>query len=253
MIALRIQLAVLALWTKVSAGATALWTFATNAGRVATLRSIATSVIARGVMLAAAIATGVVTAAQWLLNIAMTANPIGIVIVAVAGLIAGLVLLYKNSETFRQIVWKMWEALKVFWPFLLGPIGFAIKGFQLLYEKSETFRKVLAGIAKVAGKVAGFFGKIFGGGDDGPDQKSADGANKAILARTQSLVDKTEEGTPEHTAALDALKSAKAEIAGMSAMSGQMPNFDMNTIGLEGQMPTLPSMALPELPNPTST
>ena len=171
----------------------------------------------------------------------MTANPIGIVIIAVAGLIAGLVLLYKNSETFRQIVWKMWEALKVFWPFLLGPIGFAIKGFQLLYEKSETFRKVLAGIAKVAGKVAGFFGKIFGGGDDGPDQKSADGANKAILARTQSLVDKTEEGTPEHTAALDALKSAKAEIAGMSAMSGQMPNFDMNAIGLEGQMPTLPA------------
>ena len=80
MVALRIQLAALAIWTKVSAGATALWTFATNAGRVATLRSIATSVIARGVMIAAAIATGVVTAAQWLLNIAMTANPIGIVI-----------------------------------------------------------------------------------------------------------------------------------------------------------------------------
>ena len=258
--ALRVQLIALAIWTKISAGATALWTFATNAGRIATLRSIATSVIARGVMIAAAIATGVVTAAQWLLNIAMTANPIGIVIVAVAGLIAGLVLLYKKSETFRRIVWKMWEALKVFWPLLLGPIGLAIKGFKLLYKKSETFRKVLAGIAKVAGKVAGFFGKIFGGGDDGPDQQSADDANKAILARTQSLVDQTEVGTPEHAKALEALQSAKAEIAAMSARDSlgmfpdlataqKMPNFDMSTIGLDGQMPTLPGMALPEMPN----
>ena len=261
LIFLRIQLAALAIWTKISAGAIALWTFATNAGRIATLRFIATSVIAKGVMIAAAIATGVVTAAQWLLNIAMTANPIGIVIVAVAGLIAGLVLLYKKSETFRRIVWKMWEALKVFWPLLLGPIGLAIKGFQLLYKKSETFRKVLAGIAKVAGKVAGFFGKIFGGGDDGPDQKSADDANKAILARTQALVDKTEVGTPEHAKALEALQSAKAEIRQtMSARDSlgmfpdlstaqKMPNFDMSTIGLDGQMPELPGMALPEMPN----
>ena len=49
-------------------------------------------------------ATLAVTAAQWLLNAAMTANPIGIVVVAVAALAAGLVLLWQNSETFRTIV-----------------------------------------------------------------------------------------------------------------------------------------------------
>lgn len=43
-------------------------------------------------------------AAQALLNLAMTANPIGIIVVAVAALVAGLVIAYKRSETFRNIV-----------------------------------------------------------------------------------------------------------------------------------------------------
>lgn len=43
-------------------------------------------------------------AGQWLLNAALTANPIGLVVAGVAALIAGLVLAYKKSETFREIV-----------------------------------------------------------------------------------------------------------------------------------------------------
>jgi hypothetical protein len=44
------------------------------------------------------------TAAQWLLNAALSANPIGLVVTAVAGLVAGLVLAYKKSDRFRKIV-----------------------------------------------------------------------------------------------------------------------------------------------------
>src|SRR5690349_1615277 len=43
-------------------------------------------------------------AGQWLLNAALSANPIGIVVVAVAALVAGIVLAYNKSETFRNIV-----------------------------------------------------------------------------------------------------------------------------------------------------
>ncbi len=50
------------------------------------------------------IVTKLQAAAQWLLNAAMTANPIGIVIVAIAALVAGFVLAYQKSETFRNIV-----------------------------------------------------------------------------------------------------------------------------------------------------
>lgn len=52
------------------------------------------------------------TAVQWALNAALTANPIGLVIVAIVALIAGLVLLYKNSETFRKIVDATWRGIK---------------------------------------------------------------------------------------------------------------------------------------------
>jgi hypothetical protein len=50
---------------------------------------------------------------QWVLNAALTANPIGAVVVAIGALIAGLVLAYKNSETFRNIVDACWNAIKV--------------------------------------------------------------------------------------------------------------------------------------------
>lgn len=52
----------------------------------------------------AAVATKVMAAGQWALNAAMAANPIGLVVVAIAALVAGFVLAYKKSETFRTIV-----------------------------------------------------------------------------------------------------------------------------------------------------
>ena len=52
------------------------------------------------------------TAAQWLLNAAMTANPIGIVIAVIVALGAALVLAYKKSETFRNVVTTVWNAIK---------------------------------------------------------------------------------------------------------------------------------------------
>ncbi len=46
--------------------------------------------------------TMVWTAAQWLLNVALTANPIGLVIVAIAALIAIIVLLVANWDTVKE-------------------------------------------------------------------------------------------------------------------------------------------------------
>lgn len=53
---------------------------------------------------ATAVATRTFTAAQWLMNAALTANPIGIVVLALAALAAAVVVAYKKSETFRNIV-----------------------------------------------------------------------------------------------------------------------------------------------------
>lgn len=48
--------------------------------------------------------TRVAAAAQWVLNAALSANPIGIVVIALAALAAGLVWAYQNVEWFRDIV-----------------------------------------------------------------------------------------------------------------------------------------------------
>lgn len=79
-------------------------TRAVVANGVATIKNTAATVASRAAMIAGAVAVGVMTAAQWALNAALTANPIGIVVVAVAALIAILVLAYKRSETFRNVV-----------------------------------------------------------------------------------------------------------------------------------------------------
>lgn len=57
-------------------------------------------------------ATRAATAAQWLWNAALTANPIGIVIVAIGALVAAVVWLYQNNETARKIILQVWAAIK---------------------------------------------------------------------------------------------------------------------------------------------
>lgn len=58
------------------------------------------------------VATTLWTAAQWLLNAALDANPIGLVTLAVAGLVAGIIIAYNKSETFRNIVQSAMGAVK---------------------------------------------------------------------------------------------------------------------------------------------
>ena len=57
-------------------------------------------------------ATKAMTVAQRALNLVMRMNPIGIVITALIALGAGLVLAYRKSETFRNIVNAVWRVVK---------------------------------------------------------------------------------------------------------------------------------------------
>ena len=64
-------------------------------------------------MVAGTAITGAMTVAQWALNAAMSANPIGLVIAIIVALVAAIVLAYKNSETFRNIVQAAWNGIQV--------------------------------------------------------------------------------------------------------------------------------------------
>lgn len=56
--------------------------------------------------------TKIASAVQIAFNLALSANPIGLVIIAVAGLVAGFTLLWTKCEGFRNFFIKMWEGIK---------------------------------------------------------------------------------------------------------------------------------------------
>ena len=57
-------------------------------------------------------ATYVATAAQWLWNVALNANPIGIVVLAIAALVAILLYLYNSNEDVRNALNALWNFLR---------------------------------------------------------------------------------------------------------------------------------------------
>lgn len=78
---------------------------------------------ALGAAKAAAVTT---TAVQWLLNAAMSANPIGLVVLALAALAAGLIIGYQKSETFRDIVDAALGVVKDAFDKVKDAVGFVI-------------------------------------------------------------------------------------------------------------------------------
>ena len=91
------------------------------------------------------IATKAWTAAQWLLNAALDANPIGVVVMALAALVGALVYAYNNSEDFRRIVDEAWAAVKdlasVLWGVLKKALDVAVKGFKAVVQWVKDFAR----------------------------------------------------------------------------------------------------------------
>jgi tape measure domain-containing protein len=79
-----------------------------------------------------ALATQVWTGVQWLLNAAMTANPIGLIIVAIGALVAGIIWAYNNFEGFRKTILSIWEVLKVLFQPIINHIIWQFKLFVKL-------------------------------------------------------------------------------------------------------------------------
>lgn len=107
--------------------AKAAYVLATNSETLASARSTIASGIHKAAMLGGTIATYAAAAAQWALNAAMTANPIGLVIIAVVALIAAFVWLGTHFEAVSEFCTSMWESpTAAIIAFMMGPIGWLI-------------------------------------------------------------------------------------------------------------------------------
>jgi len=123
------------LWAGVKAAAA--WTAATLKDLAAKAAHAASVVAGTVATWASVVASKAAAAAQWLWNAAMTANPIGLIIVGIAALIAIVVLLVKHWDTvstavksafswFQDLLGKAPDWLLA----LIFPIGLVIKHFD---------------------------------------------------------------------------------------------------------------------------
>jgi hypothetical protein len=118
------------------------------------------------------------TAVQAALNLVMSMNPIGLVILAIAALVAGVILAYQHFQVFHDIVDGAWQVLQsvvswvighwqVFAVAILGPLGLVLTQFDRFKQGVEAIVAALQKIISAAsaafgwlGKVGGFVGKL---------------------------------------------------------------------------------------------
>lgn len=112
-------------WTRLAASQTAAAAAATRA-RIAT---VAATVAQRAV----AVATRLWTIGQWALNVAMSANPLGLIVLAIVAVIAAVVLAYNRFTWFRNLVQGVFAAVAAvglwLWNTVLRPVFTWVSGF----------------------------------------------------------------------------------------------------------------------------
>jgi hypothetical protein len=133
-----------------------------------------------GIQMVIRAATIVWTAVQWLLNVALTANPIGIIIVAIAALIAIVVLIATKTDWFQRLwgwawggikaaalfVWNwikktLWPGIQSVWNGIVAGAKAVWKGIQLYFGFWKgLFDKVAGWAIGVKNRVVAGFNKV---------------------------------------------------------------------------------------------
>ena len=167
----------------------------------------------------AAVATKGWAAAQWLFNAAMTANPIGLIVAAIAAVIAAGVALYMHWDTVKAKFVEVWEGIKNwFTSFSLYDSG--MKMLQTLADgiKAAAYAPVEA-ISGALGKVREYL----------PFSDAKVGPLSQLTLSGQKVVDTLREGMLSANPLTDA-----AGIQFGSALGGINGMSPLNTSGLSG-------------------
>jgi TP901 family phage tail tape measure protein len=114
---------------------------------------LAVQLVGKGVLLF----TKAWAVAQAALNFVMSANPIGIVVIAIAALAAGLVYAYKHSETFRKIVDGAFNGAKTV---VLAVVGALVTAFKAVVK---AFQAVGSAIGVAIDWIKGAFESVKSG------------------------------------------------------------------------------------------
>lgn len=181
-------------------------------------------------------------AGQWLLNAAMAANPITLIIMAIVALIATLVLLWNKSEAFRNFWIGLWEDIKA----IAGTVATAVGEFFVgLWDglKSGALEAWTA-IKEIFAKIPEWFETKFKKAWEKVKQvfsaggKIFDGIKEGILNGLKTVINAIIKGINKVIAipfqglnkALDIIRNF--EILDMKPFSGLLPSIDIPQIPL---------------------
>ena len=171
------------------------------------------------------IATTAWTAVQKVLNLVLTANPIGLIITAIGALVAGLIAAYKNCEGFRKIVDKVWEAIK---PLANAIMNGLAKAFEWLVEKCKEAWQWLKNILGLGDKKVEVAVDVSRPKTKAPKMDLSGGktgTNRYNYTPTATAGKGTEKAEPVYNAAADNLKEYNENI--------QALNKELQTASLE--------------------
>lgn len=171
-------------------------------------------------------ATKVATAAQWLWNAALTANPIGLVIAGVAALVAGIVYAWNNFEGFRRVVMGVWETIKLF--------GNTIKDYVV-----DRIKSMISGITGLGKSLMLFFDGEWkqaweAGKQAVVDLSGVEAGSEALKKVRDGVADAYNEGAEKGSASFKADQEKKQETAVMPSL-GAKPELTNFTNTLDGK------------------
>jgi hypothetical protein len=130
--------------------------------------------VVAGLVITVSAVTKVWAAMQAILNVVMDDNPIGLIILAIAGLVIGIGIAYEKFKPFRQIIQDVWSALRTFgdwiaqhWQLIvdlmLGPIGVIITNLGTVKRIIGDVVSALGDIGHAVSTALGWLKKIPGG------------------------------------------------------------------------------------------
>ena len=178
---------------------------------------IATAVVAaagtafltyKGYVAAATIATKAHELAQAALNTVMAANPIALVVTALAALAAGLVTAYQTSETFRNAVNSAFTAVE---KIAQNAIGTVVDWLNELVAKIKGAAAALANLKNGVGAAQEAYDAAYNGYMDDYNQSKRDKA----AAKRKALHDERVKQAQEEKAAAEAAAAASTNATGI--------------------------------------
>jgi hypothetical protein len=166
---------------------------------------------------------------QWLVNIAMDANPIGLVIIGIAALVAAVMYCWNEFAGFRAVVLTVWDTMKGF--------GNIIKDYVI-----NRITELLGGLGKIGSAIS----KLFKGDIDGAINDAKQGvkglmganSNKTLVQNTVKLAGGVKGNWAKNLAQEEAKQGKEKGISKPALAGSPTSSSSLGGLTLSGSAPS---------------